>query len=66
MAAVVVGWAGVRGLNAWRIETVGRRKTELAEEVLAAFHRAKDVLTWARFPASADDDEKDDVRAGRQ
>jgi hypothetical protein len=59
-----VGWAGVRGLNAWRIETVGRRKTELAEEVLAAFHCAKDVLTWARFPASDDDDEKDDVRAG--
>jgi hypothetical protein len=44
LAAVVVGWAGVRGLNAWRIETVGRRKTELAEEVLAAFHCAKDVL----------------------
>jgi len=35
LAAVVAGWAGVRGLNAWRTEMVGRRKTELAEEVLA-------------------------------
>ncbi len=64
LSAVVAGWAGIRGLNAWRAETVGRRKTELAEEVLAQFYRAKDVLTWARFPASGDDDGTADVRAG--
>ena len=63
LSAVVAGWAGIRGLNAWRAETVGRRKTELAEEVLAQFYRARDVLTWARFPTSDDDDDRtDDVR----
>lgn len=58
MAALLAGWAGMRGLNVWRAETVGRRKAELAEEVLAGFYRTRDILTWARFPASdADQDE---------
>lgn len=52
MAALLAGWAGMRGLNAWRAETVGRRKAELAEEVLAGFYRTRDILTWARFPIS--------------
>ena len=64
LAAVVAGWAGVRGLNAWRTEMVGRRKTELAEEVLAGFYRARDILTWARFPASNDNDDGEDDRPG--
>jgi hypothetical protein len=48
------GWAALRGVNAWRIETLGRRKAELAEEVLAQFYRAKDALIWARLPADGD------------
>lgn len=61
MAALLAGWAGMRGLNAWRTETVGRRKAELAEEVLAGFYRTRDILTWARFPAS-DADHSETVR----
>ncbi|MDP3256536.1 hypothetical protein [Bosea sp. (in: a-proteobacteria)] len=61
LAAVIAGLAGVRGLNAWRTETVGRRKTELAE-VLAGFYRARDILTWARFPASDDNAGREDGR----
>jgi hypothetical protein len=52
LAALVAGWAALRGLGTWRSELVGRRKTELAEEVLAQFYRARDVLTWARTPAT--------------
>lgn len=52
LAAAVAGWAAVRGLGAWRAETVGRRKAELAEEVLAQFYRARDQMTWARFPGN--------------
>lgn len=50
IATVLAGIAALRGLNAWRLETVGRRKAELAELVLAQFYRARDILTWARFP----------------
>jgi hypothetical protein len=50
IATVLAGIAALAGLNAWRRETVGRRKAELAEEVLAQFYHARDILTWARFP----------------
>jgi hypothetical protein len=50
LATVLAGIAALRGLNAWRRETVGRRKAELAEEVLAQFYLARDILAWARFP----------------
>jgi hypothetical protein len=53
IATVLAGVAALRGLNAWRTETVGRRKAELAEEVLAQFYRARDILTWARFPVGS-------------
>lgn len=50
LATLVGGWAAVRGVDAWRSEIVGRRKAELAEEVLSQFYRARDVLIWARLP----------------
>lgn len=50
LATLVAGWAAIRGVGAWRSELVGRRKAELAEDVLAQFYRARDVLIWARLP----------------
>jgi len=50
LAALIAGWAAIRGIDAWRAEIVGRRKAELAEEVLTQFYRARDVLIWARLP----------------
>ncbi|WP_153023170.1 hypothetical protein [Sphingobium sp. AM] len=50
LAAFIAGWAAIRGVDAWRAETVGRRKAELAEEALAQFYHARDVLIWARVP----------------
>ena len=50
LATLIGGWAAVRGVDAWRSELVGRRKAELAEEVLSQFYRARDVLIWARLP----------------
>ena len=42
--------ASWEGLRAWREETVGRRRAELAEEVLADFYRVRDVLHRVRRP----------------
>src|SRR5208282_3081313 len=39
------------GLNRWRIETVGKRKAELAEQALTAFYEARDVFVWVRSRA---------------
>lgn len=66
LATLIAGWAAVRGVDAWRSEIVGRRKAELAEDVLAQFYRARDVLIWARLPdrpiESASDGEDPDLR----
>ena len=40
------------GLNKWRAETIGKRRAELAEEVLADFYQARDIITAARSPGS--------------
>lgn len=40
------------GLTKWRREAIGKRKAELAEEVLADFYAAKQALWWVRVPAT--------------
>lgn len=50
-ATAIVGVLIARsGLNAWRAEMLGKRRIELAEEVLADFYRAKDVFDQVRSP----------------
>src|ERR1700730_11838477 len=36
------------GLEKWRRETIGKRKIEVAEEVLADFYQARDIINEAR------------------
>lgn len=52
VAAAVAAWQGVRSLTAWREETRGRRRMELAEEVLADIYEARAIFRWIRSPAS--------------
>jgi hypothetical protein len=51
-AAWFAATVAYRGLNKWRAETVGKRKAELAEDVLADFYQARDIITAARSPGS--------------
>jgi len=53
LAGVVVAKAG---LDTWRRETVGKRKIELAEAVLADFYEARDILEAARSPGGFEDE----------
>lgn len=62
-AAIAAAFHAIRGIAAWKKETLGRRRMELAEEVLAEFYEAKDVLTWVRSPWSFPSEAAD--RAGR-
>lgn len=47
IAASIVAW---RGITAWRREFVGKRRIELAEEVLAMFYQAEEIIAWMRSP----------------
>ncbi len=49
-AACTGVWIGWRGLTKWRAETIGKRRTELAEMVLADFYRFEDVMRTVRSP----------------
>ena len=52
LTAIIAAFVGIKGLTRWREETVGKRKSELAEHVLADFYQAKDIFEWVRFPIS--------------
>lgn len=49
-AAVTGAVVAILGYRKWFQESVGKRKIELAEDVLADFYKAKEVIAWARFP----------------
>ncbi|HZR37588.1 MAG TPA: hypothetical protein VFA75_19610 [Nevskia sp.] len=51
-AAAVVGVQTARaGLTKWRSESLGKRKTELAEQVLSGAYEVRDAFMWVRTPA---------------
>jgi hypothetical protein len=56
-AACTGAWIGWRGLTKWRAETIGKRKAELAEDVIADFYEAKEIILDARIPGSTVPDE---------
>ena len=47
ITAIVGVYVAKRGLDKWHIETIGKRKTELAEQSLVAFYEARDAIKWA-------------------
>lgn len=50
MAAAFAAWQGVRSLTAWRVEATGRRRIELAEDVLSGFYQIRAIIHDARAP----------------
>lgn len=51
VAVAIAAGAAVWGINAWRKEFVGKRRIELAEEVLALIYEAADNIRFMRSPA---------------
>lgn len=45
-------WVAIYGLDAWRREHIGKRQIELAEDTLALFYEAEDVIKHIRHPMS--------------
>jgi hypothetical protein len=63
IAATVAVWQGIKSLSAWRHEAIGRRRIELAEEVLADFYEAWDIIRWVRTPFTSSEESRE--RPGR-
>jgi hypothetical protein len=50
VASVIAAGTVIYGINAWRREYAGKRKLELAEEVLALFYESRDAIRFIRNP----------------
>jgi len=50
ISLIIAAGAVIIGVNAWRREYVGKRRLELAEEVLALFYEARDAIRFMRNP----------------
>lgn len=48
VAVIIASGVAIWGINAWRREHVGKRRIDLAEETLALFYEARDVINAAR------------------
>ena len=51
-ASLVASAAVIYGVKTWRREYIGKRRIELAEEVLVLFYEARDVISDIRNPFS--------------
>lgn len=56
LAVIAASFVAFYGINSWRRELVGKRRIELAEEVLALFYQAKDIIAFMRFPVGYSDE----------
>ena len=56
-------WVAICGIDSWRREHVGKRKIELAEDILASFYEARDVIKYMRCPVSLSH-ETDNIKRG--
>jgi len=49
-SVILASLFAIYGIDAWRREFIGKRRMELAEEVLALFYQARDVIASIRSP----------------
>jgi len=56
VAATVASIVAICGINSWRREFKGKRRIELAEDVLALFYQARDAIASIRNPLSMGDE----------
>ncbi|MEQ1656126.1 MAG: hypothetical protein ABL960_10535 [Nitrospira sp.] len=47
-AVIIASVVATYGISAWKVEFLGKRKIELAEEVLALFYQVRDVIASIR------------------
>jgi len=50
IAIIIASVVAIYGIDAWKKEFSGKRRIELAEDVLALFYEAKDIISAVRSP----------------
>lgn len=63
ISALVAALSVLGGVTAWKREFIGKRRIELAEQVLAMFYEAEDAIRDLRNPVSFESESKSRTRA---
>lgn len=58
VSVIAACWAIIAGIDAWKREFIGKRRIELAEQVLAKFFELKDAVAYIRNPFSNSEEGK--------
>lgn len=54
ISAILALWLAIYGIDSWRREYLGRKRTDTAEEALALIYEAADVIELIRHPVTFD------------
>jgi hypothetical protein len=65
-AVITACWAIISGIGAWQREFIGKRKIELAEQVLARFFEIRDAIAVIRNPFSSGQEGSSRNRSGHE
>lgn len=52
ISTILALWTAIYGIDSWRREHIGRKKSDTAEEALALMYEASDVIEHIRHPIS--------------
>jgi hypothetical protein len=63
ISVIFAAWAVIAGVDAWKREFIGKRRIEVAEQVLAKFYELKDTVAFIRSPWSSQEEGKSRKRA---
>ncbi len=53
ISAIITLWVAIYGIDSWRREHIGRKRSDTAEETLALMYEAADAIEHIRHPASS-------------
>ena len=59
LSAIVAMWTAIYGINSWRREHIGRKRSDTAEEALALMYEAADAIEHIRHPISFDNEHEE-------
>lgn len=66
LSAIVAIWVAIYGIDSWRREHMGRKRSDTAEEALALMYEAADAIEHIRHPVSFSNEHGEIARGERE
>lgn len=66
ISAIIALWVAIYGIDSWRREHIGRKRSDTAEEALALMYEIADAIEHIRHPVSFSNEHADIERGERE